>query len=281
MPNADTASQKTHIIVLGNEKGGSGKTTITIHLLTYLLQEGHSVSSIDIDCRQRSLSQFIKNRKKYILDNKLKLTFPYHFSIEQSNLDSKKANEAVEKNLFLNCLQQAREKAHYVIIDAPGNDTYLSRLAHSYADTILTPLNDSFIDLSVIAKINDSNFQMEAPSHYSEMIWEAKIAKAKRDGGNINWIILRNRLANIAAKNKFNMTQALAAIGPRLGFQTVAGLTERVIYRELFLKGLSLTDLIKKNDHHDMPNIPFTLQLSHIAARQELRNLIQALPIII
>lgn len=259
-----------YIIVVGNEKGGCGKTTTCIHIILSLLYEGLSVSSIDLDSRQKSLSLYIENRKNYMLRSGKNFPFPTHFIINLANIDSKQFNEREEKKRFLTCLEKAKLKNDIIIIDNPGNDTYLSRLALSYADTIITPINDSFVDLSVIAKIDPHDFSFKGPGIYSEVIWEAKKQKAERDKQEINWFVVRNRLSNLNAMNKVNVANALDHVKKHLGCNVTSGFSERVIYREMFLKGLSLLDVIEKNTK-------ISTNLSHIAARQELRNLMNLL----
>lgn len=258
------------IIVVGNEKGGTGKTTVSMHLIISLLSNGYSVSSIDLDARQRTLTGYIENRLNYAQNNNVKLTLPQHFVVNRSRLDSQKEAKEDEEKRFVGCLDKAASNNDFVIIDSPGNDTYLSRLAHSFADTIITPINDSFLDLDVLAKISDSNLKIDLPGIYSEVIWEAKISHAKRDGGMVDWVVLRNRLTNIDARNKRNMATALSHFEQRMGCKIAEGFCERVIYRELFLKGLTLLDTLN-------PNIKLDVGLAHIAARQELRNFLNFL----
>lgn len=257
-------SKKTHIIVLGNEKGGAGKTTMAMHIITSLLYEGFSVTSVDIDSRQRSLSGYIENRRNYVATNNASLPLPSHIIINKSRLDSEIEAQADETRRFADAIKKA-SSSDFIVIDAPGNDTFLSRLAHSYADTIITPVNDSFVDLNLLAKVNGNDFKVERHGVYSEMVWEAKIYRAQRDKGEIDWIVMRNRLTNLDAKNKRNMATALKSFAKRVGCRLAEGFSERVIYRELFLKGLTLLDVIEQKEK-------VGLKVSHIAARQELRQ---------
>lgn len=254
-----------YVIVTGNEKGGVGKTTISMHLITSLLYEGFNVSSIDIDSRQRSLSNYLENREKIITERKLTIPMPSHSVVNKSKLDSLLAGEADENTRFTEALKEARGKSDVIVIDAPGNDTFLSRLAHSYADTIITPINDSFIDLNLLAKVEDGTFRMDRHGLYSEVVWQAKMQRAQRSGGEVDWVILRNRLSHIDAHNKRNMLIALENFSSRSGARLAEGLSERVIYKELFLKGLTLLDVMG-----DIGDISLTM--SHVAARQELRK---------
>jgi chromosome partitioning protein len=146
----------------------------------------------------------------------------------------------------------------------------LSRLAHSYADTIITPINDSFIDLDVLAKINSKDMQIEKPSIYSQLVWEQKMQRAKRDKQSINWVVVRNRLSHLDAKNKRNIADVLEKLSKRIAFKIAHGFSERVVFRELFLQGLTLLDL---------KSAGYSFNMSHVAARQELRDFLNSLNI--
>ena len=47
-------SGSAHVVVLGNEKGGSGKSTTAFHIAVALLKAGQRVATIDLDCRQKA-----------------------------------------------------------------------------------------------------------------------------------------------------------------------------------------------------------------------------------
>lgn len=262
--------KKPYIIVFGNEKGGAGKTTTAMHAISSLLYEGYAVSSIDLDSRQRSLSNYLENRKAYMEKGNVDLPAPAHYIINKSRLDSQIEGNADEQARFEECLKRASQSSDFIIMDSPGNDTFLSRLAHSYADTIVTPINDSFVDLNVLARVNDGDLKVERHGVYSEMVWEAKIYRAQRDKGEIDWIVLRNRLTNIDANNKRKVAEALNNFSKRVRCRLADGFSERVIYRELFLQGLTLLDLANEK-------VKFDMKMSHVAARQELRKFIDFL----
>ena len=157
-----------------------------------------------------------------------------------------------------------------MVIDTPGSYTHLSRFAHSYADTVITPVNDSFLDLDVMAKIDGETFDILKPSIYSQMIWEQKMERVSRDKGSIDWVVLRNRLANLDAHNKRNVNDTLEKLSKRISFRIVPGFSERVIFREFFPHGLTLLDL-------KVANYNKAFSISHVAARQELRSFLDAL----
>ena len=269
---ASTAAKKAHVIVLGNEKGGSGKTTTCMHLIVALLRLGFSVASMDIDSRQRSLSRYLENRRQTMLKQGVTLPQPQHMVIQKSPFNIVQEAEEDERERFTKALMQASAANDFLVIDSPGSDTYLSRLVHQHADTVITPINDSFVDLDVLATVDGQTMKIIKPSIYSEMVWEQKLQRAKRDGGSIEWIVMRNRLSNIDAKNKRFMTQATTDLARRIGFRVAPGFSERVIFREMFLQGLTVLDIMEAGNN-------VNLSLSHIAARQEVRDLLKVLRI--
>lgn len=261
-----------HILVIGNEKGGSGKTTTSMHLIVALLRLGFKVGSMDIDARQRSLSRYIENRKSTMAAENTTLPLPAHVVINRSPFETNVQAEADERERFTRALARLLANCDFVVIDSPGSDTYLSRLAHSYANTVITPVNDSFVDLDVLASVDGISMKIIKPSIYSEMLWEQKLQRAKRDSGTIDWVVMRNRLSNIDARNKRMITKVMEDLTRRLGCRIAPGFSERVIFRELFLLGLTVLDVVETNKAG-------TLSMSHLAARQEVRDLLKSLRI--
>ena len=266
------ADKKAHIIVVGNEKGGAGKTTLSMHLITSLLALGFEVGSIDVDSRQLSLSRYLENRRRTIIDKGINLFYPNHAVVKLSpfNIIDEANNDEAQR--FYAAISKASMRDDFVVIDTPGSHSNLSRIAHSFADMVITPINDSFVDLDVIAHVERGSLNIEKPGVYSEMVWEQKIKRAKRDGGEVDWLIVRNRLSSIDARNKRNVEKVLTKLGKRLGLRQAKGFGERVIYREMFLHGLTLLDVTEKG-----ANIP--VSMSHLAAKQELRDFLQELKI--
>ncbi|MGE5545654.1 MAG: division plane positioning ATPase MipZ [Solirubrobacterales bacterium] len=256
---------KAHVIVVGNEKGGTGKSTVSMHLIVSLLNRGLSVGSIDIDARQATLTRYIQNRKNRKDAAQLGLTVPDHVALPPTD------DRAADEQRLIEAVNRLKTGHDVLVIDTPGSDHYLSRLGHSFADTLVTPLNDSFIDLDVLALVDAESMKIVRPSHYAEMVWETKKARAMRgEKAVVDWIVLRNRLAHVDARNKRDMEKLLGDLARRIGFRVIPGLGERVIYRSMFLEGLTLLDL-----RQDIPGFEFNM--SHVAARQELRTLVDAL----
>lgn len=259
--------REPYIVVLGNEKGGTGKSTIAMHVIVSLLKQGATVASLDLDARQGTLSHYIANRDRTAQQHPI--VMPTHRAILRSEKPVVAEAQAEEAARFQEALAQVQDR-DYVVIDTPGSDTYLSRLAHSFADTLITPLNDSFIDLDMLIRLETGKVETLRPSTYAMMVWEQKKEKAIRASGSIDWIVLRNRLSSLYSKNKEEMHRILSSLSRRLGFRLLTGFCDRVIFRELFIKGLTLLDL---------QDTGAAMTLSHVAAKKELSDLIEALEI--
>ncbi len=266
------ATKAVHVIVTGNEKGGSGKSTTAMHLIVGLLQRGYSVASIDTDSRQGTLSRYLANRRSFIkaTGSDLKMPDPYTITLESGDHAQDRQPGGAEAEQFRLLLEGGLINHDIVVVDTPGSANDLSSLAHSYADTLVTPINDSFVDLDVLAHVDGARMAVMGPSHYSEMVWTQKKIRAERDGGSIDWIVLRNRLSSLDAHNKRKMEEVLKDMAAGIGLRIVSGLGERVIFRELFLAGLTILDL------KDAVG-PQALSPSHLAARQEVTDLIDAI----
>src|SRR5262245_35559048 len=266
---------RAHVVVIGNEKGGSGKSTTALHIAVALLAQGARVATLDLDARQATLGRYIENRAAYAKRKAVALAMPVHLAVPLSTLPDRAAAEADEKTRFDAAFEQVIDQGDFAIIATPGSDTHLSRLAHTWADTLLTPLNDSFIDLDLLARVDPDTLKVVRPSIYAEAVWKQRQLRAVQGGRPVDWVVMRNRLSSLAARNKRDMGTVIEALARRIGFRVAAGLSERVIYKELFLNGLTLLDL-KRGSSKAGDKVP-SLTLSHVAARQEVRDLVSAL----
>lgn len=258
-----------HIIVLGNEKGGSGKSTTAMHLIVALLAAGKEVGSIDLDARQGSLSRYVENRRKTAEAMLTPLPMPEHIPINQSKADSREVATREDEANLAAALEQLAGNS-FIVIDTPGSDSALSRAAHIRADTLISPLNDSFLDLDLFGRIEDEGASIRRPSVYAETVWEQRKRRAMAGGRPIDWVVMRNRLSSLDARNKRDIGKLLEHLAKRIGFRIAPGFTERVIFRELFPRGLTLLDLSRKD-------AGVQWRMSHVAARQEVRDLLEAL----
>jgi chromosome partitioning protein len=260
------------VIVVGNEKGGAGKSTIAIHLTSALLHGGARVAIMDLDLRQSSLARFYRNRTAWLAsqpDVSLPEPLARHPALDGVALARTEPAEQMAR--FDEAFAAGHQDADFLVIDTPGGDTPLSRAAHARADLIVTPMNDSFVDFDMLGHVNPVTLELEKPSLYSETVWEARKARAMAgQRAPLDWVVLRNRLASADARNRKRVNDRLVALAKRVGFRTGPGLRDRVIYRELFPFGLTIADLSAKVR-------PIPVALSHVAARQELRALMHSL----
>ena len=262
----------TKIIVFGNEKGGSGKSTTAMHVMAYLLQKQQTVGIVDLDIRQKSMFRFLENRKAYSKDISVNLLFPEKAFIEESSNDSKQLASKEEKELLDLQIEILKPKCNYILIDCPGANTNFSVFAHKLADLIITPINDSLIDFDLLGRLDTQNKKIKRASIYSELIWEVRKYRLELNLPSTKWVVLRNRMSHLNSKNKQQMNSSMLELSKRVGFKIVPGFSERTIFRELFVSGLTLVDV------DVVKSWKFTI--SHIAARNELRALMSSLKII-
>lgn len=260
----------SHIIVVGNEKGGSGKSTTAMHLVVALLRMGHGVGVIDLDARQRTLARYVENRTQFTQTKDVPLPMPTVEVVAPEKRELVADAQAEEVAKLEATLGALAARHPYIVIDSPGSDTHLSRLAHARADTLITPLNDSFVDFDLLGQIDPETYEVRRPSLYSELVWESRKRRMLTDRTSMDWVVLRNRMSSLDARNKRRVADALEALAPRIGFRLALGFGERVIYRELFPLGLTLLDLVDERC-----GVPLTM--SHVAARQEVRDLVRTL----
>jgi chromosome partitioning protein len=258
-----------HIIVVGNEKGGSGKSTTSMHIATALARLGHRVGAIDLDLRQRSFGRYMENRAAFCAREGLNLPSPDYRDLPEVARDQVGPDENILDHRLSAAVAALEPDNGFIVIDCPGSHTRLSQIAHSLADTLITPLNDSFIDFDLLARIDAETGKVIGPSIYSEMVWSARQLRAQAGLKPIDWIVLRNRLGAQQMHNKRKVGEALDDLSRRIGFRVVPGFSERVIFRELFPRGLTLLDLKDVGVEN--------LNLSNLAARQELRDLVREL----
>lgn len=258
-----------HIIVLGNEKGGSGKSTTAMHIATALVRFGHSVGALDLDLRQRSFHRYIENRQQSVQTRGLGVPVPILKELpEVDEADLRPGHSVWDKRLGA-AIADLEPRCDFVVIDCPGSHTRLSQIAHSLADTLVTPLNDSFVDFDMLARVDPQSFAILGPSVYSEMVWKARQARSQAGLPPVDWVVARNRVSAQQMHNKRKVGGALDRLAHRIGFRVITGFSERVIFRELFPSGLTLLDLRSAGSEK--------LSVSNIAARQELRDLMKGL----
>lgn len=251
------------VIVVGNEKGGAGKSTIAIHLATALMHGGARVAVLDLDVRQQTMGRFFANRRAWLKANDAEAPCPVEHPLSPK-LATAPDDEALAR--FQEAFDAVSADADFVLIDTPGAHTALSQKAHGMADLVVTPMNDSFVDFDMLGVVDPVTLDLKRPSLYSETVWNSRKVRAATSGKSIDWVVLRNRLASTEARNRKRLDERVQALSRRVGFRVGPGLRDRVIYRELFPFGLTIADL-------SATIRPVAVSLQHVAARQELRAL--------
>jgi chromosome partitioning protein len=264
-------NKSAYVVVVGNEKGGSGKSTTAVHVAIALLKAGQRVATIDLDARQKSFTHYIENRRSWAKRHHLALEVPTHFYVDRVEGLRADENEAAEFTSFSHTVAMIEHSHDFVVIDTPGTDAYLMRLAHAMADTLITPLNDSFVDFDVLGTVDPQTYSLTGVSHYAEMVREARRQRRRVDQEDTDWIVVRNRLSTLGSRNKRLLAEGLNDLGLQLGFRCAEGFAERVIYREFFPRGLTALDTIDESTLGTRPN------MSHVTAREEVQRLLTAL----
>lgn len=264
-------SGSAHVIVLGNEKGGSGKSTAALHIAVALLKAGQRVATIDLDCRQQSFTRYINNRSAWARRTGLNLELPVHRCIKLGDTMQIAENESSELHQFVDAVSAVERTFDFIVIDTPGADSYLMRLAHSMADTLVTPINDSFLDFDVLGVIDPATYAVTGVSHYADMVRDTRRKRRQLDGATTDWIVVRNRLSMLGSRNKQLVADGLKQLSLQLGFRAIDGFAERVAYREFFPRGLTALDDIDEATLGTRPN------LGHVTAREEVTTLLRQL----
>ncbi len=258
--NRSPASKTAHRIVFANEKGGTGKSTTAVHIAVALSYMGARVTTLDLDPRQRTTHRYMENRFRTMQRREVELPTP---ACEVFKGRSEQA--------LLIAMDRLEKDCDFLIIDNPGRDDPFARCAVEQADTLVTPMNDSFVDFDLIGQVDPESFKVQKLSFFAELIWEARMKRSRATiesaRPEMDWIVVRNRTGYTEARNMARIEKALTEMAKRVGFRVTHGLSERVIYRELFPSGLTLLDKGQLGD----------LGTSHLVARQELRTLLQAL----
>jgi chromosome partitioning protein len=261
-------ARSARVIVVGNEKGGSGKTTIAIHVAVALMKAGWRVATIDLDSRQRSFTRIIENRRAWASHIGRNLEIPNHVCIAEQGDNPTAEDDAAAAHAFLDTVDELARSSSFIVIDTPGSKTHLAHLVHAMADTLITPLNDSFIDLDVLGVVDPETFRVSGTSHYAKTVTAALARRSQFNSVPTDWIVLRNRLSMIATRNKRLVGEGLHELSHLLNFRCIEGLGERMIFREFYPRGLTALDDVNEATLGTRPT------LSHVTARHEVTNLL-------
>ena len=266
-----TASHtRPHIVVLGNHKGGSGKSTLAMHIAAGLMKEGRRVATLDLDFQQRTFTHYIENRRAWAKDNGITLNVPTHLCVDDSAADKSSLTDHARISLISDAISALELHYDFIVIDTPGGSSLVSVFAHGLADTLITPVNDSFVDLDAILGLKKTQDQLPRQSEYSEAVRRALDARRAVTKRKIDWFVVRNRMLSSSSRNARDVHKTIAAAGEKAGFQVATGLSERVIYRQYFPIGLTAFDSLETSLLGMKPTT------AHVLARQEVRQLIES-----
>ncbi len=271
MTALQTSSANAHTLVLGNEKGGSGKSTLCIHLAVALMLDGMRVTTIDLDARKQTLTHMIRNRRKWAETQDIFLPTPENFLLDHTETDSQRTNKWSDFEAFSRLFNSLRAHNDFIIIDTPSAPSQLSSLAHAVADTLLTPINDSMLDIDVLAHVAPNFSAARGRSSYVEVVEAARQERLVEEGVEIDWVVLRNRLLATDTPNHKNVGDVLSRLSKQLSFREVTGIGEHLIYREYFNMGLTALDPVESFGLRTRHTV------DHMASRNEILSLVDTL----
>lgn len=269
-PSLGQTPRLARVIVVGNEKGGAGKSTIAALIATSMLYQGKRVSVIDLDLRQQSLSRLLANRRRWLPAAGVSAPMPLEYKLADDPAQLAD-NQPAALALLREAVDLAMNNSDILIIDTPGSDTAVSRAAHVQADQVITPMNDSFVDFDVLGLVDPVSLRLLRVSHYARQILRARDMRAKH-GRMLDWVVLRNRLTGTDTNNRQRLDKALTTLASDIGFRIGPSMRERVGYREMFPFGLTLADVAAKVK-------PGTTAGARQAARDEVDAMIASLTV--
>lgn len=265
------ATKAAHVVVLGNEKGGSGKSTTAFHIATLLLYQGFKVATLDVDSRQQTFTHYVMNRRNWAQKHQLSIPHSTHYHLPLASGDSLKDNAAREFEVFRRAVAEVENRVDFIVVDTPGFDTNLTRVAHSLADTLVTPINDSLIDLDVLGQVDPDTGEICRLSQYARLVQRARKQRLAVDGKTVDWALVRNRISMLSSRNMRLVRSALDQLALRMGARVLEGIAERVIFRSLFPIGMTVFDPLENFEAPNMAGAPPE------AARREYESLVRSL----
>jgi chromosome partitioning protein len=265
-PVFGVADERPFVLVFANEKGGTGKSTLSFHAIVSLLRCGYVVGSIDADVRQGTLSRYLENRAASVGASRdtdqQPLPMPDHV-----RLSADPAPGGIESAAEAQAVLAGFSGCDFVVIDTPGTVNSLTAFGVANADTLVSPINDSYVDIDVIAELNMAKREVVGPSQFTRLVWEASNRRIAEGLPPTDWMVLRNRLTHIESRNKRDIADLMQNLASRIEFRSAAGFGERAVYRELFHSGLTVMDTPQNSAHPLSP--------SHSAAAQEMAALLR------
>jgi chromosome partitioning protein len=175
-------------------------------------------------------------------------------------------NEAEDLAAFRAAISGLDKACQFLVVDTPSTDNYLMRLAHLMADTLLTPLQDSFLDLGTLALTDPVTHEVTRTGNYAAMVCEARKKRRQLDATVFDWVVIRNRCSEGRL-----IKRSVNELGKRVGFRDFEGSAERGVYRQFFPVGLTAFDATDEGILGAPPDA------AHLAAHQEMAELMAQL----
>ena len=261
--------QSGRIIVFSNLKGGTGKSTTALSVIVGLLRRGKSVASLDLDMDQEALARYLFNRTRFAKLTKLRIGMPNHHRFTEIDPGGNGAELSTRLDILSGLIDNLVAENDYLVIDCPSLDNPLTRAVTARADVLTSPVNESFLDIDVIGEVRGSPPTVTRVGPFAEMIG-AEMQRRRDEGIDpLEWIVVRNRRNPTATRHTAAIGTVLGELSRNLSFRVTDGFVDRLIFRELFLVGLSILDLRK-----DDPLI--ASNSSHRSAYEEASNLLQS-----
>ena len=269
LATAGSERQPGRIIVFSNLKGGTGKSTTALSVIVGLLRRGKSVASLDLDMDQEALSRYLFNRTRFAKLTKLRIGMPDHHRFTEIDPGGNGAELSTRLDILSGLIDNLVAENDYLVIDCPSLDNPLTRAVTARADVLTSPVNESFLDIDVIGEVRGSPPTVTRVGPFAEMIG-AEMQRRRDEGiDQLEWIVVRNRRNPSATRHTAAIGTVLGELSRNLSFRVADGFVDRLIFRELFLVGLSILDLRK-----DDPLI--ASNSSHRSAYEEASNLLQS-----
>tara|TARA_B100000678_G_scaffold285297_1_gene288221 strand:+ start:1776 stop:2753 length:978 start_codon:yes stop_codon:yes gene_type:complete len=242
-----------HIITFANEKGGVGKSTLAFHVAIALAHAGAKVVAIDLDRRQRTLERGLTYRGGTAGNLGIALPSPQFAVLDQPSTAA-----------LYQTINRLGPDADFVILDAAGADSPIFRRVVALADTLVTPVNASFLDLELLGRVNPVSGLPERSGCFGETVSTLREERLAHEMGRIEWIVVKNRVRSAEKRHMSRIDRALERLAINQDFRIGQGLNERLAFRELFQFGLT---------HLDLALIPDMIK-SQVSSCNEIENLV-------
>ncbi|MGI8942745.1 MAG: division plane positioning ATPase MipZ [Qipengyuania sp.] len=257
-----------HVITFANEKGGVGKSTLAFQTAVALAHRGQRVVAIDLDRNQQTLERALVNREGSAKNLRTRLPMPRHAALDHPATAQ-----------LLREIQRLDTMADFIVIDAAGADSPIMRRTIAMADTLVTPVNCSFVDLDVLGQIDPVTGRSGRAGHFAGIVGAIREERLRNGLPDCDWLVVRNRLRRQEKRQQARIGEALGVLGRSSDFRIATPLRERVVFRDLFQFGLTRADLSlipgapagNRTKNADIDHLLDEMRLDYVSAQPHLR----------